>query len=311
MLNARNPHPAGPPRASIVIPTRARADYLRVALVSIAPQAKAAGAELIVVDDAGPSAEGRALAEHFDARYEPHTRQLGLNAARNTGIERSQGELVVFVDDDVRACEGWLGALLQGANEHPEAQVLAGAIVPCMEGHPPRSCGREGPPITALELGCHDQPTRYAWGANMTIRREALERVGPFDTSLQSCGDEQEWQDRLRAMCAERGATASAHAPDGSPARGADDRLVLYVADAVVHHRRSPHDARLRALCRASYARGRGARRFDVWRGEAPSLARELHTLGGCVGHVLLRLCPAGMAMVAHSTGRTREAIHG
>ncbi len=33
----------------------------------------------------------------------------------------------------------------------------------------------------------------------MTIRRSALERVGPFEVALEHGGDEQEWQDRLRA----------------------------------------------------------------------------------------------------------------
>src|SRR5918997_1064920 len=37
--------------ASIIVPTRERAGYLDVALASIAPQAAAAGAELLFVDD--------------------------------------------------------------------------------------------------------------------------------------------------------------------------------------------------------------------------------------------------------------------
>src|SRR5205823_9725837 len=62
-------------------------------------------------------------------------------------------------------------------------------------------------------------------------------------------------------------------------------------------------------LARGSYARGRAARRFDARRGEAPSRARELRTLAGCAGHVVLRRCPAGLVSVAHSAGRLREAL--
>lgn len=287
--------------ASIVIPTRGRPDYLQVALASIAPQAAAAEAELIVVDDAGASEDARKLARRFGARYEPHPRPLGLNVARNTGVERSSGDLIVFVDDDVQVCEGWLGALLQRAREHPDVEVFTGPIVPRLEGDPPRGCGREGPPITSLQLGDSDRETRYAWGSNMAIRRRALERVGPFDVSLAQGGDEQEWQDRLRAANAKGAATSA----DG------ERECVLYVADAALHHRRNPSDARLRSLCLAAFARGRGSRRFDAWRGEAQSLAHELRTLLGCVGHVLLRRCPMGLTMVAHSAGRMREAIHG
>jgi GT2 family glycosyltransferase len=277
------------PSASIVIPTRARPSYLEVALASLAPQARAAGAEILVIDDAGSSPAARELVDRVGARYEPHPGQLGLNVARNTGVERSSGELVVFVDDDIRAGDGWLTALLEAAREHPEVDVFTGPIRPRLEAGRLRSCGREAPPITSLELGTQDTDARYAWGANMAVRRSALERVGPFDATLEHGGDEQEWQDRLRAQ------TPGAR--------------VLYVANAAVEHRRAGRDARLSSLSRAAHARGRASRRFDERRLEAPSLARELLTLAGCIGHVVRRRCPAGLTMVAHSTGRLREGL--
>jgi len=279
--------------ASIVIPTRTRLSYLEVALASIAPQAGAAGAELLVIDDAGPSPEARALSERFGARYEPHNAPLGLNVARNTGVARSTGALVVFVDDDVRASAGWLAALLDAADAHPDVDVFAGPIHAVLDGPKLRSCGREHAPITTLELGSHDTDARYAWGANMAIRRGALERVGAFDESLEHGGDEQEWQDRMRALAASSGAHAR----------------VLYVAGAPVEHRRVGRDAHLRSLARAQYVRGRAARRFDAREARAPSLPRELLTLAGCAGHVVRRRCPAGLTSVAHSAGRVREAV--
>jgi hypothetical protein len=122
----------------------------------------------------------------------------------------------------------------------------------------------------------------------MALRRSALERVGPFDVSLRNGGDEQEWQDRLRA--------------NGRAS-------LLYVAAAALDHRRCPADARLRALTRAAYSRGRASRRFDRWRGETPSLACELLTLLRCAGHVLRYRCPAACTMVAHSAGRLCEGL--
>jgi GT2 family glycosyltransferase len=275
--------------ASIIIPTRERLSYLRVALESVAPQAVAVGAEILVVDDGGSSAPARELAESFGARYEPHPRPLGLNVARNTGVERSSGELVAFLDDDIRAADGWLQALLEGAREHPEVDVFTGPIRAYLEGSGPRSCGRENPPITTLELGPEDTDARFAWGANMAIRRSALERVGAFDVSLEHGGDEQEWQERLRAQ--------------------RPGARVLYLAGAAVEHRRVGADAGLRSLAKAAHARGRAARRFDARRGEAPSRLTELGTLCRSFGHVIRRRCPAGLTMVAHSAGRLREAI--
>jgi GT2 family glycosyltransferase len=282
--------------ASIVIPTRARPGYLEVALASIAPQAADAGVQVLVIDDAGPSPATQALARRFGARYEPHPGPLGLNVARNTGVERSDGELVVFVDDDIRASPGWLRALIDAARENPQVDVFTGPIRPCLEGSRLRSCGREGPPITTLDLGSEDTDARYAWGANMAIRRSALERVGPFDVTLSDGGDEQEWQDRL--------------ATESSPDRQRHAR-VLYVARAPVEHRRAGADARLGSLARAARTRGRAARRFDARRAMAPSLGHELLTLLGCLGHVIRRGCPAGLTMVAHSAGRLQESLSG
>jgi GT2 family glycosyltransferase len=275
--------------ASIVIPTRDRLSYLEVALESIAAAAAMLGVEILVVDDAGESAPARRLVERFGARYEPHARPLGLNVARNTGVARSAGELVVFLDDDVRARPGWLAALLDAARAHPEVEVFTGPILARLEGPAPRGCGREQAPITTLDLGAHDADARFAWGANMAIRRQALTRIGPFEVSLEQGGDEQEWQERLRA--------------ESPRAR------VLYVAGAAVEHRRAGADARLRTLCRGAHVRGRAARRFDSTRAQAPPLALELTTLAGCLAHVIRRRCPAGLTMAAHSAGRLREGL--
>ncbi len=277
------------PSASIVIPTRERLPYLEVALASVAEQAARAGAEVLVVDDGGPSPQARAIVERFGARYLPHQRPIGLNAARNTGIGSSSGDLVAFLDDDVEARPGWLEALLVAAREQPREEVFAGRILARLEGSPPSSCGREQPPITTLDLGPENSRTRFAWGSNMAIRRSALERVGPFDPAQEVGGDEQDWQERRQA---------------DDPSLGA-----LYVAAACVEHRRAPEDARLRRLCAAAYGRGRAARRFDAARGRSGPARGELAVLAGCLGHVLLRRCPAGLTMVAHSAGRLRSAL--
>ncbi len=272
-----------------MIPTRERLPYLEVALASVCPQARAAGAEVLVVDDAGESAPARDLVERHGARYLAHPRPLGLNAARNSGVEHTGGPLLVFIDDDVRASPSWLQALLRAEEENPSVDVFTGPVRARLEGPAPRSCGRERPPITTLELGEQDVDCEYAWGANMAIRRAALARVGPFDVTLEHGGDEQEWQERLRA-----------HSPGAR---------IRYIAAAAVEHRRAGGDARLRALCSLAWTRGRAARRLQRRAGRAPVLGRELRTLGGCVAHVLLRRCPAGMTMVAHSSGRVFEAV--
>lgn len=271
-------------RAAVAIPTQRRAAYLEVALASVVPQARAAGAEVLVVDD-GPDPDTEAAAARHGARYLAHEAPRGLNAARNTALVATEAELVCFVDDDVAVRAGWLDALLQAAEACPdEVAVLTGPIHARFEGHRFRTCGREGPPVTFLDLGAEDRDCDHAWGANMAVRRSAIARAGSFDESRELYGDEQEWQARVKAA----------------------GGRIRYVAAAALDHRRAGADATLRALARAAYRRGQASRRFDVFKGTAPSLAAELRVLAGCVAHGPRYACMNGPVLAAHSLGRLR-----
>lgn len=270
------------PPASIVFPTRNRRDYLAVALASVAPQAAARGAEIVVVEDDAEDAPTRALAERHGARYVALGAPRGINVARNACVAHSTGDLVCFLDDDVEVWPGWLDALLAGGDH----EVLGGPIRPRIEGDL-HACGREPLPVTALDLGPEDREADFVWGANMALRRSALERIGPFDERLGGAGDEEDWQRRLRAA-------------GGS---------VGYVAKAGVDHRRVGADARLRALSRANFYRGRAARRYDAFKGATPSLAAELRTLVGCAVHVVRFRCGVGVTLTALTLGRIVEAL--
>ena len=277
--------------ASIIIPTRKRPDYLAVALASVTPQARAAGAEVIVVDD-GATAATAAVARDAGARYVALDEAQGLNSARNAGVVTAAGELLAFIDDDVEVHAGWLAALLGAAAAHPDVDVFTGPIVARLEGSAARrpTCGREGPPITHTDLGPADRDATRAWGANMAIRRRAFDAVGRFDPH-RPCwgGDEEEWEQRLLAA----------------------GGRIRYVAAAGLDHRRAPRDATLRALMRTAVLRGREARTFDEQQRRAPALASELRVLGGCVWHTLRRRCANGPVMAAHSWGRVQRALEG
>jgi GT2 family glycosyltransferase len=275
------------PTASILFPTRRRHDYLAVALRSVAPQAAAHGAEIVVVEDAAADARTERLARGYRARYVALGAERGINAARNAAIEAAAAELLCFLDDDVEAWPGWLAALLEGARSNPEHAALGGPIRARLEGTDLHACGREPLPITTLDLGPADRDADVVWGSNLAIRRHAIARVGPFDTGIGGGGDEEEWLRRLRAA----------------------GGRIRYVAAAGVDHRRTGRDARLLSLAHAGYRRGRHARHWDAGIGVAPPVARELRTLAGCVYHAGRRRCGVGIVLAAHAAGRLREAL--
>jgi len=277
----------GEPTVAVVVPTRGRADYLAVALPSILGQQAGVDFEVIVVDDSS-SDDSAELAERLGARVVRLDEQRsGPNAGRNAGAAATAAELIVYVDDDVRADPGWLRELLEGAARYPTADVYGGPIRASLEGPAPHGCGREPPPITTLDLGPADGAAELVWSANMMIRRRALELAGPFDESMGVGGDEEEWLERVKA-------------------RGGG---IFYLSAAGLDHRRRGDDARLRSLARSAFRRGRAMRRFDERRGSQPSLARELRVLAGCGWHTVRRGCPYGLVMGAHSLGRTVESV--
>src|SRR5215204_3666271 len=278
-----------PPAASILFPTRRRRDYLATALESVAGQAAAHGAEIVVVEDDAADAETERLAAAHGARYLALGRPRGLNAARNAAVAAAAGELLCFLDDDVVAWPDWLRAMLAGAAEHPQHEAFGGPIRARLEGARLHACGREPAPITTLDLGPEDRDAELVWGANLAVRRAAFARVGPFDAARSGPGDEEEWERRLRAA----------------------GGRIRYVAAAGVDHRRTGADARIAALSRAAWHRGRHGRRFDAEKGVAPSLPGELRTLAGCVWHIARRRCGNGIVLTAQTAGRIREALGG
>jgi GT2 family glycosyltransferase len=265
---------------SVLIPTRDRADYLDAALASVRAQFDG---EVVVVVDGPEDPATRRVAERHGVLLHVLGRHEGINVARNAAAERASGDLLAFLDDDVTVWPGWAGALTGAAAAHPGAECFGGPIHPRLEGPAPHGCGRaQDAPVTALDLGPRDGGAEFAWGANFAVRREALERIGPFDPTINHCGDEEDWQRRLKRA-------------GGS---------VRYVARAGVEHRRTGDDARLRNLARAAYERGRAARAYDERKGTAPARGDELRVLAGTLWHVAARGCAAGLVPVAHTLGR-------
>ena len=110
----------------------------------------------------------------------------GLSAARNAGWQSVTSPLVAFIDDDAVASPGWLEELTEAVDQHA-ADVVGGAIEPRWTGEAPTwyspllgwvvGCSYEGLPVEPAKV-------RNVIGCNMLFRRDLLERLGGFDTTL-------------------------------------------------------------------------------------------------------------------------------
>lgn len=104
------------PLVSYIVPTYNRPELLGRALGSIAAQVYS-NFEAVVVNDKGHDVSA-VVAEYPFARLVNHERNMGLSAARNTGINNARGEYLGYLDDDDHLYPDHtvvlLGALLGG-----------------------------------------------------------------------------------------------------------------------------------------------------------------------------------------------------
>jgi glycosyltransferase involved in cell wall biosynthesis len=175
-------------KASVVVCvyTEKRMPQIRMALDSIRAQTTAPW-QLIVVADHNSALGARLAREYPGIEVISNKFDKGLSGARNTGVEQSDGDVVVFLDDDARAHPRWLETLLA---PYGDASVLGvGGLVLADWG------SSRGPTWLPEEflwvVGCsyrglpeEKAEVRNPVGANMSFRRTAFAQAGLFDSSI-------------------------------------------------------------------------------------------------------------------------------
>jgi GT2 family glycosyltransferase len=154
------------------------------------------GVEVVVVGRDAPGAVPRGGA----VRFLETTERLNPAAARNRGVAASQGRKILFTDADCRPLPGWLAALSAALDRAP---IAGGAVTFPLESHGPARWALADNIASFHDL-LPDRPaeadTRRPLGSlNLAVRRDAWERVGPFDESLPTSEDH-DWVLRARAL---------------------------------------------------------------------------------------------------------------
>jgi cellulose synthase/poly-beta-1,6-N-acetylglucosamine synthase-like glycosyltransferase len=110
------------------------------------------------------------------------TRRFGAGSARNTAVESIDSQIIAFMDDDAEASPDWIQQLLQVFAD-PLVVAVGGPPLPLFETGRPAwfpanfdwvfGCAYDGLPSEIA-------PLRHLIGANMSVRRDALNAVGGF-----------------------------------------------------------------------------------------------------------------------------------
>ncbi|HML73031.1 MAG TPA: glycosyltransferase [Anaerohalosphaeraceae bacterium] len=180
---------------SVIIPTRNRAVSLEQTLYSLGSiQNPGCHYEIIVVDN-GSTDTTRQTVESFRNRladlryvYEPNP---GLHNGRHRGAFEARGQVLCYLDDDVKVDPLWLKSVVE-TFETTGAVLVGGKILPEYEQTPPdwvkefvKPVGNYGYNIgqlTLIDLGeqIREIDPIYVWGANFSIRKDVLFECGGF-----------------------------------------------------------------------------------------------------------------------------------
>lgn len=171
---------------SVIIATKDRAELLGGALASLRAQENGPECELVVVDNGSTDAT-KEVAERHGALY-AYVAEPNRGKARNAGIARASGDVIVFVDDDVVVPPHFLAAHAAAHQGEIFPLAVSGPIVNVPSAE-------HAPAPTAVNAS-----NAFFVTCNVSVRASALRAVGGFDEAFDLYG----WEDtelgaRLRA----------------------------------------------------------------------------------------------------------------
>ncbi|CAD5933479.1 putative glycosyltransferase RC0461 [Planktothrix tepida] len=155
--------------------------------------------ELIIVDDGSQDSTVKIIREIEDSRIRILSYDNGgLAISRNRGIDQAQGEYITFLDADDLWTPEKLEAQFQALQENPEAAVAYSWTDYIDESSQFLHSGRQ---ITINgNIYQHLLVNNFLEnGSNPLIRKQALNQVGGFDSSINSVADWDMWL-RLAAL---------------------------------------------------------------------------------------------------------------
>jgi len=179
-------------KISVVIPVYQRQKAAERALRSALSQGELVH-EVVIVDDASPEPFSLPSGLEGDSRVRVirHPSNLGAGGARNTGSRHAQGDWVAFLDSDDYWLPGKLAA--QAAMVEQDQEENPGALICYASGYRRilLADGRRHDliPIESTEAADFASACWFMPGSTALVSKEALARIGPFDTSLRRLED--------------------------------------------------------------------------------------------------------------------------
>jgi GT2 family glycosyltransferase len=220
-------------------------------------------AEVIVAVDNNHLLYDRLRAEDLADQIVLNEGPKGASVTRNAGAALATSPVIAFLDDDARADERWLGALVSSFVDEDVAGA-GGLVAPAWLGKRPAWFPDEfgwvvGASFTGMPS--HTAVVRNVWAENMAVRREVFTGIGGFRATFGKVGSVSQPEDT--ELCIR----ATAAFPT---------KRWIYEPSAVVHHEVPEERSSFSFFLRRCQNEGRGK----------ANLARLLRTQGTTDGRL-------------------------
>ncbi len=178
--------------ASIIIPVWNKVDLTTQCLIKLAEVTEGIEYEVILVDNHSTDGTAEFLSQlGGDVRVIRNEENLGFAKACNQGAKAARGRYLVFLNNDTLPLEGWLTAMVQEVEQHPDVAVVGSKLL-YEDGtiqHAGVAFSRvtfspyhiyRGFPADAHAVN-QRRECQCVTGACMLVRREVFESAGGFD----------------------------------------------------------------------------------------------------------------------------------
>ncbi|MEM3041783.1 MAG: glycosyltransferase, partial [Nitrososphaerota archaeon] len=154
----------------------------------------------IIIVDGGSKDRTRDIVQQYPVKLVLEERR-GLNVARNIGVKRSSGAIVLFTDSDCAVPKDWIRTTVKNFMD-PEVGCVGGSVLRYEDTFLSIYADESFMPVLRRfrdreVLDNVGLLWRYPAGCNMAFRRTAIEKVNWFDEDVHYGFDEDELVERV------------------------------------------------------------------------------------------------------------------
>jgi O-antigen biosynthesis protein len=215
VFRVRHPLPDTHPLVSIIVPTRDKVDLLRKCVGSILSRTTYSSFEIVIVDNQSCEPDAVAYLDSLEAHPSiqvlKHDQPFNYSRINNEAVDKCKGELICLLNNDIEVITAdWLEELVSHALRphvgavgamlyYPNDTIQHAGVIVGMHGVAAH-------PYSGMPRGYHGQMARArltqamsaVTAACLLVRRDAFEKIGGFDVTLQVAFNDIDFCLRLR-----------------------------------------------------------------------------------------------------------------